>query len=510
MSRSRLDIGLSMKKIVLLILDGWGLSDDKKYNAIAQAKTPNFDYLWNNFPHTKLEASGRAVGLPEGQMGNSEVGHLNIGAGRIVYQDLEKINKAVEDNLLEKNPLLVKVFEKVKKYNSTLHIKGLVSPGGVHSHTDHLYALINLAKKVGAPRVFVHAFTDGRDTPPKSAKKYIEELEKVCKESGIACVASVSGRYYAMDRDNNWERTQCAYNAIAKGEGKKYDSALEAIRESYKSGKTDEFIEPCVIPAAKGKTCEVMDHDAMIFFNFRSDRAKQLAKKFNEDCHAKDFTYTTMTDYGESLSGNVILSGKIIDNGLAEIISKNNLKQIHIAETEKFAHVTYFFNGGKEEPFAGEDRKLVASNKVATHDLAPEMKAREITDEIITAAQKGEYDFILANFANLDIIGHTGKMKEAVIAAETVDLNLGRIMKEAEKSGYVLIVTADHGNAEKMFDNETNQPYTAHTENPVPFIVMKKGLKLSNKGKLANVAPTILEIMGISKPKAMTGVSLIV
>ena len=509
MSRSRLDIGLSMKKIVLLILDGWGLSDDIKYNAIAQAKTPNFNYLWDNFPHTKLEASGRAVGLPEGQMGNSEVGHLNIGAGRIVCQDLEKINKAVEDNLLEKNPLLIQVFEKVKKYNSTLHIKGLVSPGGVHSHTDHLYALINLAKKAGVPRVFVHAFTDGRDTPPKSAEKYIEELEKVCKESGIACVASVSGRYYAMDRDNNWERTQCAFNAIAKGEGKKYGSALEAIRESYKSGKTDEFIEPCVLPVAQGKACEVMDHDAMIFFNFRSDRAKQLAKKFNEDCHVKDFTYTTMTDYGESLSGNVILSGKIIDNGLAEIISKNGLKQLHIAETEKFAHMTYFFNGGKEESFAGEERKLIASNKVATHDLAPEMKTKEITDEIITAAQKGEYDFILANFANLDIIGHTGKMKETIVAAETIDSSLGRIIKEVENSRYVFMITADHGNAEMMFDPQTGQSHTAHTGNPVPFIVMKKDLKLSVKGSLRDIAPTILEIMGAGKPKAMTGVSLI-
>ena len=509
MSRFRLDIDLSMKKIVLLILDGWGLSDEKEYNAIVQARTPNFNYLWNNFPHTVLEASGSAVGLPEGQISGSETGHISIGAGRIVYQGLEKINKAIEDNLLEKNPLLIQVFEKVKKYNSTLHIKGLVSPGGVHSRSDHLYALINLAKKAGAPRVFVHAFTDGRDTPPKSAEKYIEELDKVCKESGIACVASISGRYYAMDRDNNWERTQCAYNAIAKGEGKKYDSALEAIRGSYEAGKTDEFIEPCVIPATKGKTCEVTDHDAMIFFNFRSDRAKQLAKKFNEDCHVKDFTYTTMTDYGESLSGNVILSGKIIDNGLAEIISKNNLKQIHIAETEKFAHVTYFFNGGKEDPFAGEERKLIASNKVATHDLAPEMKAREITDEIITAAQKGEYDFILANFANLDIVGHTGKMKEAVVAAETVDFNLGRIIKEIEKSGYILIVTADHGNAEKMFDLETKQPYTAHTGNPVPFVVMKKDLKLSVKGSLRDIAPTILEIMGIGKPKAMTGESLI-
>ena len=509
MSRSRLDIGLSMKKIVLLILDGWGLSDDIKYNAIAQAKTPNFDYLWDNFPHTALEASGSAVGLPKGQISGSETGHISIGAGRIVYQGLEKINKAIEDNLLEKNPLLIQVFEKVKKYNSTLHIKGLVSPGGVHSRSDHLYALINLAKKAGTPRVFVHAFTDGRDTPPKSAEKYIEELEKVCKESGIACVASVSGRYYAMDRDNNWERTQCAYDAIAKGEGKKYDSALEAIRGSYEAGKTDEFIEPCVIPAAKGKTCEVTDHDAMIFFNFRADRVRQLAKKFNEECHAEDFTYITMMDYDEPFPKKILFDEEIIEDNLAEVISKAGLKQLHISETEKYSYVTFLFDGYKKEPYPNEDRKLIASNKIATHDLAPEMKAREITDEIITAVKKGEYHFILANFANMDIIGHTGKMKETITAAETIDLNLGRMMKEVEKSGYVLIVTADHGNAEKMFDFETKQPYTAHTENPVPFVVMKKDLKLSGKGKLCDVAPTILEVVGIGKPKAMTGVSLI-
>ena len=500
---------MDYKKVVLIILDGWGLSDDMEYNAIAQAKTPNFNYLWNNFPHTKLEASGSAVGLPEGQISGSETGHLNIGAGRIVYQGLEKINKAIEDNLLEKNPLLVQVFEKVKKYNSTLHIKGLISPGGVHSHSAHLYALINLAKKAGVPRIFIHAFTDGRDTPPKSAEKYIEELEKVCKESGIACVASVSGRYYAMDRDNNWERTQCAFNAIAKGEGKKYDSALEAIRGSYEKGKTDEFIEPCVIPVTNGKTCEVMDHDAMIFFNFRSDRVRQLAKKFSEECRAKDFTYITMMDYDEPFPKKILFGEEIIKDNLAEIISKAGFKQLHISETEKYSYVTFLFDGYKKEPYPNEDRKLIASNKIATHDLAPEMKAEEITDEIITAMRKSEYDFILANFANMDIVGHTGKMKETVIAAETIDMNLGRIIKEIEKSGYVLIITADHGNAEKMFDPEANQPYTAHTGSPVPFIIMKKDLKLSGTGKLADVAPTILEIMGISKPKAMTGISLI-
>ena len=497
-------------KVVLLILDGWGLSEDKEHNAIVQSKIPNFSYLWNSFPHSILEASGKAVGLPEGQMGNSEVGHLNIGAGRIVYQDLEKINKEIEDNLLEKNPLLTQIFEKVKKHNSTLHIKGLVSPAGVHSHSNHLYALIDLAKRAGVQRVFVHAFTDGRDAPPKSAEKYMEELENVCKDSGIACIASVSGRYYAMDRDNNWERTTCAFNAIAKGEGKKYNSALEAIRGSYEAGKTDEFIEPCVLPVINGKTCEVMDHDAMIFFNFRSDRAKQLAKKFSEECHAQDFTYLTMTKYEESLSFGILFGGENISDNLAEIISKNNLKQLHIAETEKFAHVTSFFDGGREDSYPNEDRKLIPSNKVATHDLMPEMKAKEIADEIIVAMQNGNNGFIVANFANLDMVGHTGKMKETIIAVETVDYNLGRVIKEAENRNYVLVITADHGNAEKMFDPKTNQAHTAHTGSPVPFIVMKKDLKLSGKGGLCDIAPTILEIMGLEKPKAMTGESLIV
>lgn len=507
---------MDYKKVILLILDGWGLSDEKEYNAIAQAKTPNFDELWNNFPHAVLEASGSAVGLPEGQISGSETGHLNIGAGRIIHQGLEKINKSIEDNMLEKNPTLVRAFEKVKKYNSTLHIKGLVSPGGVHSSSDHLYALINLAKKAGVTRVFIHAFTDGRDTPPKSAEKYIEELEIVCKDSGIACVASVSGRYYAMDRDNNWERTQCAFNAIAKGEGKKYDSALEAIKGNYEEGRTDEFIEPCVISMAKGpalsgakKTCEVMDHDVMIFFNFRADRVRQLAKKFTEDCHAEDFTYITMMEYDEPFPKTVLFGEDIIKDNLAEVVSKAGLKQLHISETEKYSYVTFLFDGYKKEPYPNEDRKLIASNKVATHDLAPEMKAKEITDEIITAVKNGKYNFILANFANMDIVGHTGKMKETIRAAETVDLNLGRIIKETGKGDYVLIVTADHGNAEKMFDQKVNQPYTAHTGNPVPFIIMKKDLKLANIGKLCDVAPTILQIIGIDKPKAMTGVSLI-
>ncbi len=496
-------------KAILIILDGLGLSEEKEYNAIAQAKTPNFEYLWNNFPHSVLEASGKAVGLPEGQVSGSETGHINIGAGRVVHQGLEKINKAIEDNLLEKNPLLTQVFEKVRKHNSTLHIKGLVSPAGVHSHSDHLYALISLAKKAGVARIFIHVFTDGRDTPPKSSEKYIKDLENVCKDSGIACIVSVSGRYYAMDRDNNWERTQCAYNTIAKGEGEKYNSALEAIRGSYEAGKTDEFIKPCVIPTANGKTCEVEDHDAMIFFNYRADRVRQLAKKFNEECQAKDFTYITMMDYDEPFSKNILFGEEIIKDNLAEVVSKAGLKQLRISETEKYSYVTFLFDGYKKEPYPNEDRKLIESNKIATHDLMPEMKAKEITDEIIKAMQKCEYHFIVVNFANLDIIGHTGKMKETITAAETVDFNLGRIIKEAEKTDYALVITADHGNAEKMFDPKTNQAHTAHTGSPVPFIVVKKDLKLSEKGKLADVAPTILQIMGIEKPKAMTGVSLI-
>lgn len=501
---------MNYNKVVLLILDGWGLSDDKQYNAIAQARTPSFDYLWQNFPHSKLEASGEAVGLPNSQMGNSEVGHLNIGAGRVVYQGLEKINKAIEEDILSKHPLLMASFDKVKQFNSTLHIKGLVSAGGVHSHNQHLYALINLAKKNGVPRVFVHAITDGRDTSPTSASQYLSELQNVCKNSGIACLASVSGRYYAMDRDNNWDRTECAFKAISKGEGKKFNSPEEAIEQSYKMGKMDEFIEPCVFPVSPGgKVCEVADHDVMIFFNFRADRARQLAKKFAEDCHAQDFTYITMTEYDSSLPLPSLFKNEVVGDGLAETLSKFGKKQFHVAETEKYAHVTFFFNGGREEPFAGEKRLLIVSNKVATHDLAPEMKAKEIADAVIEKINKGDNDFILANFANLDMVGHSGKMEETIKAAEAVDAQIGRIAEAAGKNSMTLIVTADHGNAEKMFDSSIGKPHTAHTENLVPFIITDKNFVLKNSGKLADIAPTILQIMGIQKPEAMTGRSLV-
>ena len=506
---------MANKKAVLLILDGWGLSEDKEGSAIAQAKTPNFSYLWDNFPRAALEASGKAVGLPEGQMGDSETGHLNIGAGRIARLNLERINKAIEDNLLEKNPVLAAAFEKAKKYNSTVHIKGLVSPGGVHSHIEHLYALIGLAQKFGVPRVFIHAFTDGRDTPPQSAQKYIEDLENVCKKSGIACIASVSGRYYAMDRDNNWDRTKCAFEAITKGEAQKYDSPLEAIKKSYEAGVTDEFIKPCVFPVSSGKVCEVMDHDVMIFFNFRPDRARQLAKKFNEECHAQDFTYITMTEYDESLPKSALFGGRIIADNLAETISKAGLSQFHAAETEKYSHVTYFFNGGREEPYPKEERRLIASNKAATHDMMPEMKAQEIADAVIERIKKEGDSFILANFANADMVGHSGKMEPTIKAVEAIDKEIGRIKEIAQKHHYAFIVTADHGNAEKMFDPNTGKPYTAHTENLVPFIIADENFKIksagkpSSAGKLADIAPTILEIMGIPKPEAMTGSSLI-
>lgn len=502
-------IKMTSKKIILIILDGWGISEDKKHNAIAQADTPNFNYLWNNFPHARLEASGRAVGLPEGQMGNSEVGHMNIGAGRVVYQDLEKINKAIEENLLEKNPALESAFNKAKKYNSTIHIKGLVSDGGVHSHIKHLHALLDLAKKAGVSKVFIHAFTDGRDTPPQSAQGYIEDLEKMCKETGIGCIASISGRYYAMDRDNNWERTQCAFDAIAKGQGEKFSSPLEAIKSHYNRGVTDEFIKPCVFPVAEGKVCEIMDHDVVIFFNFRADRARQLAKKFETDCPAGDISYITMTKYEDSLPYSAVFGNDSIEENLAEVLSKNNKKQFHIAETEKYSHVTYFFNGGKEKCYPGEDRCLIPSNKVATHDIMPEMKAKEIADRVIEEINKKEKDFVLVNFANPDMVGHSGKINETLKAVEAADKAVGEVVAAALKNGYTAVITADHGNAEKMFDEDTGKPHTAHTENLVPFIITDKNLKLKENGKLADVAPTILHVMSIKKPKSMTGESLL-
>lgn len=482
------------KKVILCILDGWGLSDEKEHNAIAMANTPNFDYLWNNYPHSELESSGKAVGLPDGQMGNSEVGHLTIGAGRIVYQGLEKINNAFRNNILDNNSLIADIFKKVKEKNSTIHIKGLFSPGGVHSHSDHFYSFIKLAKKFGVSNIVLHIFIDGRDTHPQSAEKFVGELENFCCYNNVH-IASLCGRYWAMDRDNNWERTERAYKMLTDGIGEIFESPLCAIKSYYERGITDEFIEPSVFVNNEKEITRIKSGDAVFFLNFRADRAKQLAKKFSENDKFKDLSYITMVKYDDSLPYQAIFDNEIIDGGFGEILSLNGKKQLRIAETEKYAHVTYFFNGGKEEPFDGEDRILIHSNKVATHDLAFEMKAIEISNEAIAAIEKGKYDFILVNFANPDMVGHSGKINETIKAVETVDAELGKILKIAQENNYILMITADHGNAEKMFDLETEKYHTAHTNNKVPFIVVSDDFNMEKENKLSDIVPVILKIM---------------
>ncbi|MEK7634664.1 MAG: 2,3-bisphosphoglycerate-independent phosphoglycerate mutase [Patescibacteria group bacterium] len=487
---------MNNKKVILCILDGWGLSDDKKHNAIAKANTPNFDYLWNNYPHSELEASGLAVGLPDGQMGNSEVGHLTIGAGRIVYQGLEKINNAFKNNLLENHSLLSDIFKKAKKSNLTIHIKGLFSPGGVHSHSDHFYSFIKLAKKYGISKIVLHIFTDGRDTHPRSAEKFIGELENFCRDNNVY-IASLCGRYWAMDRDNNWERTERAYKMLTQGIGKVFKSPLDAIKFHYDKGITDEFIEPSVFENNKKEIVNIKNGDMVFFLNFRADRAKQLAKKFSENDEFNNLSYITMVKYDNSLPHQIIFSDEIIAGGLGEILSLNGKKQLRIAETEKYPHITYFFNGGREEAFDGEDRILIPSNKVSTHDLAPEMKAKEISNEAISAMKNNKYDFILVNFANSDMVGHSGKINETIKAIEAVDIELGRIFKIAQENNYVLIITSDHGNAEKMFDLEIETIHTAHTNNKVPFIIASNDFNIEKNKNISDIALIILKIMGL-------------
>ena len=507
---------MSKKPTVLMILDGYGLRADDKGNAVAEGKTPVMDKLMAECPFVKGNASGMAVGLPEGQMGNSEVGHLNMGAGRIVYQDLTKITKSIQDGDFFENKALLAACENVKKNDSALHMMGLVSDGGVHSHNTHIYGLLELAKKQGIEKVYVHCFLDGRDTPPASGKDYVAELEAKMKEIGVGEVASVSGRYYAMDRDNRWDRVEKAYNALVKGEGVEAASALEGIQASYDNEKTDEFVEPFVVMKDGAPTATVKDGDSMIFFNFRPDRAREITRTFCDDQfdgfergERVKTTYVCFTEYDVTIENKLVAFVKEeITNTFGEFLAAKGLKQARIAETEKYAHVTFFFNGGVEAPFEGEDRALINSPKVATYDLQPEMSAYLVADECVRRIESGKYDVIILNFANCDMVGHTGVMDAAIAAVETVDACMGRIMAETEKHpGTVLFVTADHGNADCMFDAD-GKVNTAHTTNPVPFAVCEKGIALAD-GRLADIAPTILQLMGLEKPAEMTGKSLI-
>ncbi|MCR5737892.1 MAG: 2,3-bisphosphoglycerate-independent phosphoglycerate mutase [Eubacterium sp.] len=512
---------MAKKPVVLMVLDGYGLNDNPEGNAIAMAKTPVMDGLMKDYPFVEGNASGMAVGLPDGQMGNSEVGHMNIGAGRIIYQDLTRITKDIQDGTFFENKVLLQAIENCKKNNSDLHLWGLLSDGGVHSHNTHLYGLLEMAKKNGLENVYVHAFLDGRDTPPASGKDYVAELQEKMNEIGVGKIASLSGRYYAMDRDNNWDRVQKAYDSLTTGEGVKATDAVQAMADSYAQDVTDEFVLPTVITDEAGEPLSlVKDGDSVIFFNFRPDRAREITRAFCDDQFTGferpflNITYVCFKDYDETIPNKFIAFEKEeIKNTFGEFLANNGLKQLRLAETEKYAHVTFFFNGGVEEPNKDEDRILVNSPKeVATYDLKPEMSAPKVGENLVKAIKSNKYDVIVINFANPDMVGHTGVIPAAVKAVETVDGLVGQAVEAVKEMDGVLFICADHGNAEKMVDYETGAPHTAHTTNPVPFILVnaEEGWKLREGGCLADIAPTLIEVMGMEQPMEMTGKSLIV
>ena len=499
--------------VALIIMDGYGNGKTcDPNNAIQIAKTPVIDSLRQNFPSTHIQASGEFVGLPNGQMGNSEVGHTNIGAGRIIYQALTRITKAIKDGDFFKNEALVSVADQAKANGGALHLMGLVSPGGVHSHSEHLYGLLQFAKNQGFKDVYVHAFLDGRDVDPSSAAEYVAELESKIAEIGCGKIASLSGRYYAMDRDNRWDRVQKAYEAIALGKGVAADDAVAGVKASYANEVTDEFVVPAVVGDYKG----MKDGDGVVFFNFRPDRARELTHAFTDiefsgfERKALKLSFATMTQYEEGLNVKVAYPPESITNTLGEVISKNGMTQLRIAETEKYAHVTFFFNGGVEEPYKGEDRILVPSPKVATYDLQPEMSAIEVTDKVVEAIKSGKYDFIILNYANGDMVGHTGVIEAAVKAVETVDTCVGRCVEAIREVGGEVCITADHGNADQMVDPETGAPFTAHTTNPVPFIVVSDRVGwIASDGALCDIAPTLLTLAGMEIPAEMTGTPMV-
>ena len=508
------------KLTMLMILDGFGSNPQEEGNAVKLANTPNIDELMKTYPITKISASGLAVGLPEGQMGNSEVGHTNIGAGRIVYQELTRITKAIEDGDFFTNDEFVNAIENCKKNNSKLHILGLLSDGGVHSHNRHLYGLLEMAKRRDFENVYVHCFLDGRDTPPASAENYIIELQEKMKEKGVGKIASISGRFYSMDRDKRWERVKKAYDALCRGEGLKSTDPINAIENSYQKEVFDEFVEPTVITGADGETplAIIEENDSVIFFNFRPDRAREITRAivdpdFDGFKTKKIKTYfVCFTSYDETMPNvHIAFKKEQIKNTLGEILANNNMTQLRIAETEKYAHVTFFFNGGEEKQYPGEDRILVPSPRVETYDMKPEMSAYEVTDKVVEAIESQKYDCIILNFANPDMVGHTGSLDAAIKAIEAVDECIGRIVKAIIDVKANLIITADHGNAEQMVDYTTGEPHTAHTTNLVPLILMteKENQKLKSDGKLADLAPTMLDLMNIEKPSEMTGESLL-
>ncbi len=512
-----------MKPITaLLILDGFGYRKEKEGNAIKTDGVANIKTLWDSYPHTLLQASGMDVGLPAGQMGNSEVGHLNIGAGRIVYQEFTRISKSIDDGEFFQNPAFLGAVENCKKHDSALHLMGLCSDGGVHSHLTHLYALLKLAKDHGLEKVYVHCFMDGRDVPPTSGKGYVEQVDAKLKELGVGRIATVMGRYYAMDRDNRFERVEKAYAALTYGEGLTASSAAEAMQQSYDAGVTDEFVVPTVVLTDGKPTATIQAQDSVIFYNFRPDRAREISRAYIfEDFDGFErkngffpLYYVSMTQYDKTFEGHLQIAFKpqSMHNTLGEYLAKMGKTQLRIAETEKYAHVTFFFNGGVEAPNEGEDRALIASPKVATYDLKPEMSAYEVTDEAVRRIESGKYDVMILNFANCDMVGHTGVMDAAVAAVHAVDSCVRMVVEAIQKTGGRCIITADHGNAEYMWDEKAQVPFTAHTTNPVPCILVddsRKSVELREGGRLCDLAPTLLDLMELPVPQEMTGKTLI-
>jgi len=511
-----------MRRAALIILDGWGERAPAADNAVSQGGTPNLDKLRAEFPSTLIGASGRDVGLPDGQMGNSEVGHLNLGAGRIVYQDFTRINVAIENGRFFENPALVAACDAARASGGALHLLGLLSDGGVHSHEEHLYALVELARRRGVKKLFVHAFLDGRDTPPKSGAGYVAALETVLAEKGVGQIATLCGRYYAMDRDNRWERVERAYRMLRRGEGEPFASAPEAIRAAYDAGETDEFVTPRVVTDGQGEPLGRMaDGDAAVFFNFRADRAREITRALTEPGftgfavadRAKLSSYVCFTDYDDTFKLPIAFPPEGLTNILAEVLGRAGLKQLRIAETEKYAHVTFFFNGGVETSYPGETRVLIPSpREVATYDQKPEMSAYGVRDRLLEELSGGSYDCVIANFANLDMVGHTGVLDAAARAVRVVDECVGELVEAFRARGWAVLITADHGNAEQMWDPSADQPMTAHSVNPVPLLLVdeeRKGAHLREGGILADVAPTLLEVMGIDPPPEMTGRSLL-
>jgi 2,3-bisphosphoglycerate-independent phosphoglycerate mutase len=507
------------KPIVLTILDGWGYSENPEDNAVLAARKPVWDRLWREYPHTLIRTSGAAVGLPGGQMGNSEVGHLNLGAGRVVYQEFTRVSRSIRTGSFYTNNTLTKAVDQAIESNHSIHIFGLLSPGGVHSHEEHIHAMVRLAVERGCKKVYLHAFLDGRDTPPKSAEASLRQMDEVFRELGSGQIASVIGRYYAMDRDHRWPRVQAAYDLMTLGEAEyQAADALTALEMAYQREETDEFIKATTIVPQGGKAVAIGDGDVVFFMNYRSDRARQITRPFIEDVFdgferratPKLGAFVSLTEYNKDFDIPAAYPPERLNNVFGEYIAKLGLHQLRLAETEKYAHVTFFFNGGREEPFEGEERRLVASPQVATYDLKPEMSANEVTDQLVEAIESERFDVIICNYANPDMVGHTGNFEAAKEAIEALDCCLERVLKALHKTGGEMLITADHGNAEQMVDRESGQAYTAHTTNPVPLVyVGKSDLALHENGALCDIAPSLLTLMGLSIPTEMSGKSLI-